>query len=229
MSHPVPVRIDFVSDVSCPWCAVGLMALETAIARVADAVEVELHFQPFELNPQMPAEGEDIDEHLARKYGSTQAQLAQNREALRQRGAMVGFEFGARDRIYNTFDAHRLLHWAAEQGPEAERALKHALLRGYFTDGQDVSAHAVLVALAGEAGLDGAQAAAILASDEYAAAVRGQQQRYLGRGVHAVPSVIINDQHLIQGGQPADVFEQALRQVAGQTVPADARKSAGGP
>lgn len=227
MSTSVPLRIDFVSDVSCPWCAVGLKALEEAIARVGDEVAVELHFQPFELNPQMPAEGQNIDEHLAQKYGSTPAQLAQNREALRERGAAVGFEFRSRSRIYNTFDAHRLLHWAAEQGPEAERALKHALLRAYFTDDQNVSAHAVLVGLAAEVGLDAARASDILATDAYATAVREQEQRYLGRGINAVPSVIVNDQHLIQGGQPAAVFEQALRQIAGRAgaVPAVARST----
>lgn len=214
MSHPVPIRIDFVSDVSCPWCAVGLMALETAIARAGDAVAVELHFQPFELNPQMPPGGQDTDEHLVQKYGSTPAQLVHNREVLRERGAAVGFEFRSRGRVYNTFDAHRLLHWAAEQGRDAERTLKHALLRAYFTDGRDVSAHEVLVGLALESGLDASRAAAILATDAYAAAVREQQQRYLARGINAVPSVVIDDTHLIQGGQPAEVFEQALRQAA---------------
>ncbi len=214
MSHPVPIRIDFVSDVSCPWCAVGLMALESAIARAGDAVEVELHFQPFELNPQMPPQGQEIDEHLVEKYGSTPAQLAQNREVLRERGAAVGFEFRSRGRVYNTFDAHRLLHWAAGQGRTAERALKHALLRAYFTEGQDVSAHTVLVGVAAQAGLDGERAAQILATDAYAEDVRSQERLYSGRGIQAVPSVIINDQHLIQGGQPVEVFEQALRQIA---------------
>ena len=223
MSAPVPVRIDFVSDVSCPWCAVGLKALEAAIARVGDAVAVELHFQPFELNPRMPAGGQDSDEHLTQKYGSTPAQLAQNREMLRERGAAVGFEFRPRSRVYNTFDAHRLLHWAAEHGREAERVLKHALLRAYFTDGQDVSAHDVLIGLAAEAGLDAPRAGEILATDAYAAAVREQEHRYLARGINAVPSVIINDQHLIQGGQPAEVFEQALRQVAGRAERAGTR------
>lgn len=227
MSNPVPIRIDFVSDVSCPWCAVGLKALEVAIARAGDSVAVELHFQPFELNPQMPPEGQDIDEHLVQKYGSTPAQLAQNREVLRERGAAVGFEFRSRSRVYNTFDAHRLLHWAAEQGRQQERALKHALLRAYFSDGWDVSAHAVLVGLAAEVGLDAARASDILATDAYAAAVREQEQRYLARGINAVPSVIINDQHLIQGGQPPEVFEQALRQIAGGAgaVPAVARST----
>ena len=215
MTHPVPLRIDFVSDVSCPWCAVGLKALQAAIARVGDEIAVDLHFQPFELNPQMPPEGQDTDEHLTQKYGSTPAQLAQNREALRERGAAVGFDFRQRSRVYNTFDAHRLLHWAAEQGPEVELVLKHALLRAYFTDNQDISAHNVLANVAAAAGLDATRARDILASDAYAAAVRQQQQLYLRRGINAVPSVIINDQHLIQGGQPVELFEQALRQAAG--------------
>ncbi|KGM53392.1 DSBA oxidoreductase [Lysobacter daejeonensis GH1-9] len=212
---PPSVRIDFVSDVACPWCAVGLNALEQAIADLSGAVQVDLHFQPFELNPQMAAEGEDADEHLARKYGLDAAQLAQNREVLRQRGADVGFTFGRRGRVVNTFDAHRLLHWAGEQSPALQRALKHALLRAYFTDGRDVSDSAVLVDVATSVGLDAAGAAAILASDAFVAQVREQEQVYQARGIRAVPSVILNDRHLIQGGQPPELFARALRQVAG--------------
>lgn len=211
---PASLRIDFVSDVSCPWCAIGLKSLEQAIARVGDSVEVGLHFQPFELNPQMPPQGQDIAEHLQQKYGSTPEQLAANREAIRARGAALGFTFNQRDRIYNTFDAHRLLHWAALIGGECELALKHALLRAYFTEGVDVSAHANLVRIAVEAGLDGDRARAILESGEYAEEVRTQEQRYLDAGIHAVPAVIINDRHLISGGQPPEVFENALRRIA---------------
>ena len=215
---PTPLRIDFVSDVSCPWCAVGLKSLQRAIDNVGDAVEVELHFQPFELNPQMPPEGEDSDEHLARKYGSSAEQLAQNREALRQRGAALGFEFNQRSRIYNTFDAHRLLHWAGGQGREQELALKHALLRAYFTDGLDVSSHEVLAAAATTAGLDGDEARRVLDSDRYADEVRARERLYQDRGIRAVPSVIINDRHLIQGGQPVELFERALREIAGEAA-----------
>ncbi|MFK3650436.1 DsbA family oxidoreductase [Lysobacter enzymogenes] len=216
-SNPIPkVKIDFVSDVVCPWCAVGLNSLEQAIARLDGEVEVELHFQPFELNPQMAAEGERIDEHLAHKYGLGAEQLARNREALRERGAAVGFRFGERDRIFNTFDAHRLLHWAGTQSADAERALKHALLKAYFTDGRDVSSREVLAAVAGEAGLDAQRARAVLDSDEYAQDVRQQERFYQEAGISAVPSVIINDRHLIQGGQPVEQFEAALRQIAAQ-------------
>jgi len=214
MSAATPIKIDFVSDVVCPWCAVGLASLQQAIDRLGDDVAVDLHFQPFELNPQMAAEGEDIDEHITRKYGSTPQQLAQNREAIRARGAALGFTFGTRQRIYNTFDAHRLLHWAALESHEKEMALKQALLRAYFTDGEDVSSHATLTRIAAQAGLGAGRAEQILASDEYADDVRAQERYYTERGIRAVPSVIINDRHLISGGQPVEVFEQALRQIA---------------
>lgn len=211
-----PIRIDFVSDVSCPWCAIGLASLEQAIARLGDEVAVDLHFQPFELNPHMPREGEDTIEHLVKKYGSTPEQLARNREAIRARGAELGFVFNQRSRIHNTFDAHRLLHWAAIQGRDHERALKHALLRAYFTDDADVSSSDVLVSAVEAAGLDAMRARQILASDEHADEVRGQERFYTDRGIHSVPAVIINDRHLISGGQPVDVFESALRRIAEQ-------------
>jgi predicted DsbA family dithiol-disulfide isomerase len=211
------LKIDFVSDVSCPWCAIGLASLEQALQRLEGEVKADLHFQPFELNPGMPAGGEDTTEHLTKKYGSTPEQQAASREAIRQRGAAVGFEFRkeGRARIYNTFDAHRLLHWAGLEGGERQHALKKALLKTYFTDGRDPSDHEVLAAAAQSAGLDAARAREILASDEYAAQVRDQEQLYLSQGIHAVPAVVINDRHLIQGGQPPEVFEQALRQLAG--------------
>lgn len=214
MSTAAAIRIDFVSDVTCPWCAIGLNALERAIERVGDEVAVELHFQPFELNPQMAPEGEDAAEHLAAKYGLSPEQLARNRELLRERGEAVGFTFGERTRVYNTFDAHRLLDWAGAQSADRQRALKHALLQAYHGEGRDMSSHDVLVEVAAGIGLDADAARAVLASDAHAEAVRRQQRLYAGRGIQAVPSVIFDDQHLIQGGQPVEVFEQALRQLA---------------
>jgi predicted DsbA family dithiol-disulfide isomerase len=209
-----PLRIDFVSDVSCPWCAIGLTALEQALANLGDEVTAEIHFQPFELNPQMSPEGEDSTEHLVNKYGSTPEQLAINREAIRARGESLGFTFrmDRRNRIYNTFDAHRLLHWAELEGRHIP--LKHALLRAYFTDGEDVSAHETLLRLAGEVGLDAARAQQILSSDPYADEVRAQERLYMERGIHSVPGTIINGRHLISGGQPPEAFEQALRQIS---------------
>lgn len=208
------LKIDFVSDVSCPWCAVGLASLQTALARVAPEVQAEITFQPFELNPQMVAEGEDTTEHLRNKYGSTPEQAAAIRETIRARGAELGFVFNLdkRSRIYNTFDAHRLLHWAHLEG--CQLALKKALLNAYFTDGEDPSDHTVLVRLATEVGLDAVRARAILEGDTFAAEVREQEQFYQQQGIHSVPAVVINDRHLISGGQPPEVFEQALRQLA---------------
>jgi len=210
------LKIDFVSDVSCPWCAIGLNALEQALQRVAPQIQATLHFQPFELNPQMAPEGQEIVEHLTQKYGIDADQVAANSAAIRQRGASVGFDFGLgqRSRIYNTFDAHRLLHWAGLQGEAAQRRLKHALFKAYFTDGQDPSDHALLLRLADAAGLEADGARAVLAGDAYAAEVRAAEAFYQQHGIHSVPAVIINDRHLISGGQPAEVFEQALRQIA---------------
>ncbi|MEO7008196.1 MAG: DsbA family oxidoreductase, partial [Caldimonas sp.] len=200
------------SDVACPWCAVGLNSLERGLERLGDGVDIELHFQPFELNPQMGPEGEDAAEHLARKYGSTPQQLESNRAAIRERGAEVGFAFGDRTRIWNTFDAHRLLHWAGLEGHQRE--LKHALLRAYHGRGENPGAHDVLVKLAREVGLDEERAREVLESGRYADEVRAEERRWQELGIHAVPAVVIDGRHLIQGGQPPEVFERALRQLA---------------
>lgn len=210
------LRIDFVSDVACPWCAIGLASLETALKRLDGEVAVDLHFQPFELNPDMGAEGQDAVQYIAQKYGATPEQQAGNRAAMAERGAAVGFEFRkeGRGRIWNTFDAHRLLAWAGEQGARQQRDLKMALLRAYHGEARNPADHAVLLEVAESVGLDRAQAQDVLASGRYADEVRKQEQHFQSLGIHAVPSVIINDKHLIQGGQPAELFEQALRQVA---------------
>lgn len=215
------LKIDFVSDISCPWCVIGLKSLDQALERVAADVRAELHFQPFELNPQMAPEGQEITEHITEKYGITPAQANANREAIRLRGEQLGFVFsradqpgGGRSRIYNTFDAHRLLHWAGLESAAKQKALKEALFKAYFTDGQSPASHEVLAQAAGAVGLDAARAREILASDAYAAEVREREQFYQQHGIHSVPAVIINDRHLISGGQPVEVFEQALRQLA---------------
>ena len=208
------MKIDFVSDVVCPWCAVGLYSLEEALRRVGPELKVDLHFQPFELNPQMPPEGEDTLEHLARKYGAAPERLAATRDMLQQRGAELGFTFGERPRIWNTFDAHRLLHWAGLEGKQRE--LKHALLTAYHTHARNPGSAEVLLQLCADVGLDVERARAILAGDDYAAEVRERERFYQEQGISAVPSVIINDRHLIQGGQPPEAFERALRQLAAE-------------
>lgn len=212
-----PVKIDFVSDVACPWCAIGLASLERAIAAVGDGLQVEVRFQPFELNPDMAPEGESIAEHLGRKYGLSPAQLAQNGEALRRRGEALGFHFDLqkRDRIYNTFDAHRLLHWAGGLGATQQHALKRALLQAYHAEGRDVSDRDTLVAIASAAGLDATEARDVLQTGRFAAEVRERERFYQQHGIQAVPSVIFNERHLVQGGQPPETFEQVLRQLSG--------------
>jgi predicted DsbA family dithiol-disulfide isomerase len=208
------MRIDFVSDVACPWCAVGLHSLEKALQAVAGDIPVELHFQPFELNPTMAAEGADAGDYLKAKYGMSDTQLAQNRGVLRERGAAVGFAFGDRLRVWNTFDAHRLLHWAGLQGGDAQRRLKHALLKAYHGEGLNPSDPKLLARLASEAGLDATEAAAVLADGRFTDEVRAAEAGWQQAGIRSVPSIVINQKHLIQGGQPPEVFEQALRQIA---------------
>jgi len=214
MARP-SLRIDFVSDVVCPWCAIGLASLEIALRNVSGEIEVELHVQPFELNPQLGPEGEDAVGHLRAKYGIDEAQVAANQERIRARGAELGFVFdmARRRHVYNTFDAHRLLHWAGDAGHQLD--LKRALLRAYFTDGRNVADHDTLVEVASSVGLPADRARAILATDEFAAEVRTVEQFFLQAGITGVPATVIERKHLISGGQPPEVFEQALRQIAG--------------
>jgi len=208
------MRIDFVSDVACPWCAVGLNALERALERIGSDIPVELHFQPFELNPTMTAEGADAADYLKAKYGMSDAQLAHNRGVLRERGAAVGFAFGDRVRVWNTFDAHRLLHWAGLHG--RQRELKHALLQAYHGEGRNPGAADVMLELAGAVGLDVEAAREVIQSGRYADEVRAAEQYWQRAGISSVPSIVIDEQHLIQGGQPPEVFERALRQIAAE-------------
>ena len=211
------LKIDFVSDVSCPWCAVGLGGLEQALQRVESEISADIHFQPFELNPGMGAEGQDISEHLTQKYGSTEAQQAETRLAICERGAEVGFEFNpaGRGRIWNTFDAHRLLYLAETEGdPDQQSALKKALLSACHTRSEPMGDHAVLSACAVSSGLDADRVSAVLGSDEFTKEVRERQGFYASQGISSVPAVIINDKHLISGGQPTEVFVQALQKIA---------------
>jgi predicted DsbA family dithiol-disulfide isomerase len=212
-----PIHIDFVSDVSCPWCAIGLWSLETALARLGNEVAVSITFQPFELNPHMEPGGQDIAEHLTQKYGSTPAQQAQIRATLRERGAAVGFDFhpDGRGRVYNTFNAHRLLHWAATldeaQGSRHQLALKKALMTACHTHQQAMDQAEVLLNAAVQAGLPADAAREVLDSEAHASGVRHAQMIYRNAGIQAVPAVVLDRQYLISGGQPAEVYEQALR------------------
>jgi predicted DsbA family dithiol-disulfide isomerase len=208
------MKIEVVSDIACPWCAVGVYALDRAIAAIGSAIPVELSFEPFELNPDMPLEGEDLVAHLSAKYGIDAAQIRANQQVIRERGADVGFDFGTRTRIWNTFDAHRLLHWAALEGKQHE--VKRALLQAYHGEGRNPASHAVLVEVAARCGMNRQRAAEILAGDEFAAAVRANEQQWLQSGIHSVPSVVVNRRYLIQGARSPGEYERALRQIAAQ-------------
>ncbi|MBQ2648859.1 MAG: DsbA family oxidoreductase [Achromobacter sp.] len=210
------ITIDFVSDVACPWCAVGLGGLLVAIGRVQDEAEVELHFRPFELNPDMPKGGQNTIERLMAKYGYSREQVQANRKVISERAAAVGMRMRMADdnRSFNTFDAHRLLYWAGLEGQGSQTALKKRLLETYHYDNQDTSDVEVLVQAAADAGLDAEQARAVLASGRYTEEVRKEEAEWRDRGITSVPSVILNGKYLVSGGQPVDVFEQALRQVA---------------
>lgn len=219
MNAPARLRIDFVSDVACPWCAIGLASLQQALAKLDGKIQAEIHLQPFELNPQMAFEGEDAGEHIMRKYGIGEAQLEANRKAIRERAAPLGVAINTRSgsRVWNTFDAHRLLHWAELQDRDKAVELKQALFRAYFTDNENVADRGVLVRIAGNIGLDRDGARRMLESDEFADDVRAQERRYQQAGIHSVPATIVNEQYLISGGQPPEAFEQVLREIAATT------------
>ncbi len=212
---PTPLKIDFVSDVACPWCAVGLAELELALARLRATLQIDLEFQPFELNPNLAPEGQDMAEHLSQKYGASPAQLAQTSEQIRARGEALGFhfDFAKRTRIYNTFDAQRLLYWTKEDR-ELQRTLKWALLKAYFTQGKDVSQQQILHEVAVDCGVNPTDVDAVLYSTRYTHEVQEREAFYRQRGIQAVPSVIIGERHLIQGAQSHTVYEQALRRIA---------------
>ena len=210
------ITIDFVSDISCPWCAVGLSALNQALEQVKPDITATLRFQPFELNPQMGPGGQDITEHLSQKYGSTPKQQAQIRDTIRQRGASVGFDFNpdGRGRIYNTFNAHRLLHWAGEDHPDKQPNLKMALLKACHRDREAMDDSAVLLQAVEAVGLDPERAQKILAGDDFSKEVREREAMYLNAGIHSVPAVVINGRHLVSGGQPVEVYERVIRELA---------------
>lgn len=210
-----PLQISFVSDVACPWCAIGLASLDEALRRTAGAVVAQVEFEPFELNPGMRAGGENIDEFLGGRYGAGPDQLAAMRRQVIDRAARVGFTInqGSNSRIHDTFDAHRLLYWA--RGDVRQHALKRALFAANFTDNADVSDPEVLVAAATTAGLDADAARDVLASGRFGDEVRAAEQLWQSRGIHSVPAIVIEGKWLISGGQPPEVFERALREIAG--------------
>ncbi len=215
---PQPVRIDFISDIMCPWCAVGLYSLKQALDEIGDGVEVDLHFQPFELNPNMAAHGQNTREHIREKYGD-RANSGESRKVLTDMGSALGFEFNFSPEamMWNTFDAHRLLYWAGRpevEGGLKQQALKEAMLAAHFQRGETMGDHSVLAAIAESVGLPGEEARAVLRSGEFGSQVRALQQQWQQAGIQAVPSVILNGRWLIQGGQPPEAFRDAIERVS---------------
>ena len=206
-----PLRIDIVSDVMCPWCVIGYRQL--AIALEANGVDHEIHWHPFELNPNMPDEGQDMREHLIEKYGTTPAQSDANRANMTARGEELGFEFNFADgfRMHNTFNTHQLLHWA--NGQDRKHDLKQALFAAHFTNGRDLSDNSVLVDIAAETGLDRDEATAVLADQRFAADVRQEQQFWTQKGISGVPAVVFDRQHLVTGAQGIENYKSMLSQL----------------
>jgi predicted DsbA family dithiol-disulfide isomerase len=210
------LRIDIVSDVMCPWCVIGYRQLATALE--VSNVDHDIHWHPFELNPNMPPEGQDVGEHLAEKYGTTPEQSAANREMMTARGKELGFEFNFANgfRMHNTFHTHQLLHWAREMGRKHD--LKQALFTAHFTDGRNLSDDAVLIEIAGEIGLDGVKAKAILDDQRYANSVRREQQTWIQKGINGVPAMIFDRQHLVTGAQGTETYQSILTQLKDMRV-----------
>lgn len=206
-----PLTIDFVSDIACPWCAIGLSSLQLALTRLGDTVDAQITVHPFELNPQMGPGGQTIVEYLGKKYGRTPEQIAQTHAAIHERGASVGFEFGPRTHVYNTFDAHRLIHWAGTKGQQLP--LKLALLRAYHSEGKDPSNHDVLIEAAQSVGLDTTEAREVLQSGIYADDVRAAEQNNAAMGIQSVPAIIFNRRYLVSGGQPVETFVEVIEQI----------------
>lgn len=217
-TDPNAIRIDIVSDVVCPWCIVGYRRLKPAMDAVSDGVAFTLRWHPFELNPAMPPEGQNLGQHIQQKYGSTPEQSQANRQRLTDLGADLGFEFRftGESRIYNTFKAHQLLHWAGEQGRDTD--LKLALFDAYFTDQKNVSDDAVLLDTIAGIGLDRDEAAAVLADQRFAETVRNQENYWLSQGIQGVPAFIFNSRYLVSGAQDtavfADLFDKLLAEEA---------------
>lgn len=218
MTTPRPMRIDFVSDVVCPWCVIGLKALEAALERTRDVVAADIHFQPFELNPGMPPEGQNITEHITQKYGANPERSKATRDLIRASAAAYGFEMRTSpdSRIWNTFDAHRLLHWAGLRGRQAE--LKLALFTAYFTEGQNPGDRDVLADAAAQAGLDPVEARRVFDSGDFADDVRRDATRWRSEGISAVPTVIIDGKYAVTGGQPVETFEKVIRHIAAEAA-----------
>ncbi|MCV2894352.1 DsbA family protein [Lentibacter sp. XHP0401] len=207
-----PLRIDIVSDVMCPWCIIGYRQLSQALEAVG--TDHEIHWHPFELNPQMPPEGQNTRDHIIEKYGSTPEQSEQSRQHMTALADELGFDFEWTEdsRMHNTFNSHQLLHWAGTQGRKHD--LKLALFTAHFTDQRNLSDDDVLADIAAEIGLDRTQAAAVLDDQRFANDVRSAEEYWQQQGISGVPAVVFDRKHLITGAQGVDNYTNILSQLA---------------
>jgi len=207
-----PLRIDIVSDVVCPWCVIGYRQLAEALKQTNTAHEI--HWHPFDLNPDTPPEGQNLREHIAKKYGSSKEESDASRAMMTKAGAEVGFEFNFTEetRTYHTFDLHQLLHWANQQGRMHD--LKQALFAAHFTNARNIADTEVLADIAAEIGLDRSEALAVLTDQRFAEDIRQSQQQWRQQGIQSVPSVIFNQKHLVSGAQGVENFKNILQQLA---------------
>ena len=215
-ANAVPLRIDIVSDVVCPWCIIGLKQVEQALTLVGKDIAAETHWHPFELNPHMPPEGEDTAEHIARKYGSTPEQSLTNRQRLSDIGDSVGFAFNYGDgmRIYNTFNAHKLLTiFGTERGWRAQTALKMALFTAYFQARRDVSNVDVLCDIAEEQGMDRAVALAWINDIALTTSVRAEMAHWTDQNITGVPAIIFDQKYMVPGAQSAETFADVINKL----------------
>ena len=215
------LKIHFVSDIGCPWCAVALGTLEQAMERLKDQVEFEIHFEPFELNPQMRVGGENAIEYLANKYSISDEQVKANQANIRERAAAAGFDFHpeGRKKIYNTFDAHRLLYWAGqEHGLASQHRLKREFFNTYFCLAADFDQRANLLDAVRRADLDQGAANQVLEEGLFAKEVRAQEAYYQAQGIHAVPNLILNGKYSLQGAQPLEILEASLKEVIAESA-----------
>ena len=207
------LKIDIVSDVVCPWCTIGYKRLEKAITELGVEDQVDITWQPFELNPNMPAEGQNVNEHITEKYGSTTAQQNESKKMMTEAGAELGFKFDYFDemRMVNTFHAHVLLEYAKDFGKQTE--LKMTLTKAFFSDRKDVSTKAVLKEALLSVGLDADEALAKLDDEAARSAVRDQQNYWKNMGVNSVPTIVFNRKSAVTGAQPVATFKQVLTEL----------------
>lgn len=207
------IKIDLVSDVVCPWCVIGYKRLEQAIKELDIADKIEIEWQPFELNPNMPAQGQDVEEHITEKYGSTPEQQKESQERMTDFGAELGFKFDYFKgmRMANTFDAHVLLDYAKTNGKQTE--LKMRLMNAFFGERKDVSNRDILKQELEAVGLSATKAFTLLDNEELRTKVRSEENYWKSLGVNSVPTVVFNRKSALTGAQPVAVYKQVLNEL----------------